>query len=253
MSLGPSPRKLQRRKGISLLGSGCLRIFIIPHTLVGIGILLVFLGKLALGTVGTKTEANIVAKTISHSKKSSRRSHSNTSYNVKFAFVHDRQSYEGQSNVGETTYGSLPEQGRIPIVYLPIAPKFFADYQDPESAFPSNTWPMLGFALFWNAIVGVFFYVAYIGPWREKQLIVQGGEADGKVLSKSFTRGYKGGTRYEITYSYTVLGATYKGSASVNAALYEATPEGAPLSVAYDLAKPQRSMAVELSDWEVVR
>ena len=246
MSLGPPPRQLKRRSAGSLLEGGCLRLFILPHILVGIGVFLLVVSKLAMGIVGSRADASIIGRTATPSSKGG------TSYHVQFTFIANRERYEGKSQMNQSAFNELPEQGRLPIVYLSFAPRYFAEYVPPGKTFPSNTWMLLAFALFWNAIVSLFAYPFYIAPWREKRLIKYGSEAGGKVLAKRLTRGSKGGTRCNIDYTYEVLGTKYKGKTQVSQRLYDATPEGAPLSVVYDPVRPKRSGAVELSEWEVV-
>jgi hypothetical protein len=226
--------------------TGCLRLFILPHTLVGIGVILIFLSKVSLGLFGTKVEARLVEKTTSLGTKG------RTSYQVRFSFAANHERSEGSSQVPRSAYDALPEQGRVPIIYLSVAPQYFSDYLAPNETFPAGTWALLGFALFWNAVVGVFVYAIYIGPWLRKRLVIFGSEAEGKVTTKHIRSGSKGGLIYEIRYNYEVQGETFSGKESTMKPLFDTSHEGDSISVTFDPKKPKRALAVAFSEWEVV-
>lgn len=214
--------------------------------LIGIGVIVIFILKIAMGVVGTKTDATVLEKTWHRGSKGG------TTYRVRFAFTDGTERHEGKSQVNQETWDRLPERGFIPIIYLPIFPEILSDYKDPKSIFPSGTGLMLGIGLFWNSIMGLFAYFIYIVPRKRKRLVIDGAEADGVVTGKETQRGSKGGITYQVRYRYTVLGETLTGKEDVPKDLFERTQEGQTISVVYAPQKPSRSVAVDLSEWEVV-
>ena len=61
-TIGPAPRTIQPRVGYKS-GAGCAKLFILPHMLIGVGVIMVFILKIAMGLVGTKTDATVLEKT----------------------------------------------------------------------------------------------------------------------------------------------------------------------------------------------
>lgn len=244
-TIGPAPRTIQPRVGYKS-GAGCAKLFILPHMLIGVGVIMVFILKIAMGLVGTKTDATVLEKTWHRGSKGG------TTYRVRFAFTAGGERHEGKSQVSQEAWEKLPERGFIPIVYLPIYQEILSDYKDPKSFFPSGTGLMLWIGLFWNGIMGVFVYFIYVVPRRRKRLVIDGAEADGVITGKEMHRGSKGGITYQVRYRYAVLGETLHGKQDVPKGTFEAALEGLQVSVAYDQQMPSRSVAVDLSEWEIV-
>ncbi len=246
MPLGPTPRKIRRRPEYKTIATGCVRLFILPHMIAGAGFLVVFLLKVVLGLAGPRVEGRVEEKFTTRGSKGS------TSHHVRFSFVTDGGLVVGKSQISAANYSALPEHGSLPVVYLPVLPQYTADYMPEGDRFPANTWAIGGFGLFWNGLLSVFVYLLYIAPWRRKWLVKNGEETTGRVVSKGTRRGSKGGTFYDVHYSYLVMGQSFQGKESVPKSVYEATTEGGPVDVVFDPAKPKRSVAVTLSEWEVV-
>lgn len=245
--LGSPPRKIKTRSRAGMFGLIFARLFILPHTVVGLGMLLLLFSKIILALIGSHTEARVLEKTTQHGAKSS------VTYKVAYSFTHGVADYSGSTQIDQKAYQRLRDGGPVPIVYLSFAPQYVSDYQDPHQRFPANTGFLLFIALFWNGIVAIFVYVLYIDPWRRKQLIIHGMEVPGQIQAKRLQRGAKGGTRHVVDYTYTVQGQLRHASITTTRAQHEACQEGDTLAIAYDPLKPQRSVPVDLSPWELVR
>ncbi len=223
-----------------------MRLFILPHMLVGIGLILALVIKLSLGLFGTRVEGTVMEKTVHED------SESGPTHHVKFAFTSGGQTCEGKAQVGADVFRSLAREDGIPVVHLPLLPQYLSTYQPPQSRFPGGTGKILGFALFWNALVGVFVGVLYIAPWRNKRLLRSGTGAAGRVTNKRMNTDSDGDRTHEVDYTYEAGGQTLQGRAKVTAAEFERTQTGAPVSVVYEPGNPRRSQVIEFSEWEVV-
>lgn len=244
-TIGPPPRKIVPRPNYKK--STWVEWFIImPHTLVGVGLLLVFLAKLAMGTIGTKVDAEMVSKYFNRSSKGG------MTYYVKYQFPVDGEMIEGRSRISHQLYQAMPEQERVPVAYLNFAPGVFSDFIEPGKTFPDNTWMLLFFSAFWNAMLFVLLHYLVFRPQRSKHLVIHGAETEGVVTDIKLTNRRQSPSAAEISYQYEVNGQPHTGKESVPMDVHDATQVGDELKVVFDPANPKRSVAVTLCPWEVV-
>ena len=72
-----------------------------------------------------------------------------------------------------------------------------------------------GFALFWNALVGVPIVFFYIVPWRNKRLLRCGTGTAGRVVDKRVNKDADGDSTHEVDYTYEAGGQTLQGKAKL--------------------------------------
>lgn len=244
-TLGLPPRQIRSRKHAGFIGLIFVRLFILPHTLLGLGLLLLLLSKFTLAIFGQQSEARVLKKTTQAGSKGG------ATYKVAYSFTHNVTEYSGNSQIDQAIYQQLRESRSIPIVYLSFLPQYVSDYREPGHFFPANTGSFFLIAIFWNGVVGVFIYVLYIDPWRRKQLIRHGTAAMGRIEAMSIQRGSKGAARYMVNYSYEVENQRHEASISTTREQYEAHQIGESVAITYDPVKPKRSVPVDLSPWEL--
>jgi len=240
-TLPPPPRTVHRK-----LGSGCginfLRLFILPHTLIGIALLVAIPINLYIQTCGRPVTAT-VDKLDTH--KSSK---GKIYYRVHYHFTLDARRYDSQDSVPLDTWNRTHAgdaiAGRAASVFGHAL--FF-------SAGPfggPSVLVLTGFALFWNSIVGVFFYIAWIAPIRQRLLVKYGAAAPGVVTGKHVIRGKN--TRYKISYTFASRNfGKQSGSCTVSRSMYDAAQADAPCTILYNSEKPRRNLAYEFCDYRV--
>lgn len=246
MSPGPPPRQLRTRSKTGSILLICVRLFVLPHVIVGIGMALVMLSKLLLVLIGTATLGTVESRTFSKERKG------RYSYHVHYSFRTDNSIHRGKTQIDCDSYDVLPERASVQVLYLGLAPEYISDILQPGKSLPPTTWKAILFAGFWNALLFPFVYLLYIMPWRRKRLVKTGAAGTGKVVARRIDRAPKGSPQYVVEYEYLALGQSYRGEEMTDESLYNAFPDGRKLSVIYDPKKPSRSVALDLCEWEIV-
>jgi hypothetical protein len=260
----PPPRPVQRRGGWQ---SGCglwfLRLFLLPHTLAGVWLLAMATASTVLWVgvllLGTEVAGNVVRKTEHRSRKGG------VYREVEYSFLVDGVEYTGKVSPDADGYAALQEGQPITVRALPWAPGGgdsiggFGRRHWPRMPGCSPFWDVTWFwfiALFWNGILSVFLWQAYVRPWFQRRLLRHGLPATGVVLQAR--SGTNRGTRFlRVRYEYTPApgdaGADrlYAGSVTATGPGFPAFEEGDELTVLYDPRRPRRSVPYRLADYEV--
>ena len=251
----PLPRPVRRRGGL-MAGCGLwfLRIFILPHTLVGVGVLVAapaysFL-TLGVWLLGEEVQGRVVRTTHSQNKKKN-----TTTYTLHYVFTVDGTEYSGQTGVSAQEQAMYKEGTPVPLRVLTVLPHY-------------GHWPLVGnysplgqvgglwfMALFWNGILSIFLWMAYYRPWYHWHLVRNGTPTSGLVRETKTHHG-KGGPSYTVRYEYAVLIGEVSdnlltGSVNTHRAIGTAFMIGDVLTILYDPAKPKRSVPYVLADFEV--
>lgn len=222
------------------------RLFVLPHMIVGVGFVFVFLIKVALGVFGTRTEGRVDLLDLKSSKKDE------VSCKLEYSFFVNEQKHHGESQVEGNSYQALKVHDKVPVVYLSWLPSLASDAIERERPFPHDTWLIGGFSVIWNGIVGVFFYVLYIEPLREKRLLKNGSIADGALTELGTSRSVKGRITYYAKYSYHVDGVIHEDTVNLTKNEYANTHVGMPIRAVYDPKSPQKSETLEYGFWKAV-
>jgi hypothetical protein len=109
--------------------------------------------------------------------------------------------------------------------------------------------PLVGAAIFWNGVLSVFLYMAWVVPVRQRWLARHGEATPGAITGKDVCRGR--GTTYTVSYAFEVDGTDYRGKCEVTSAAYQLAREGMAVTVLFDRSRPKRSLPYELSDFVV--
>jgi hypothetical protein len=250
---GPTPRRVRYRDGWA---TGCglwfIRLFILPHTLIGIGILGaalgatgVYVGVLALGT---DCQGAVV-------KKEERPGSKGKTYRyVDYEYMVAGRVHTGRVTMSEVDYEQVTVGDRFTVRALESAPQ-----TDPWVRLPGQTpladvggkWLM---ALFWNGILSIFLWTVYVRPWQVRRLVRRGQPTEGIVRAATVSIN-KGTKSYHLTYEYAapaddLLGptlftrkmtSTQKAAADVKV--------GDLVTVLYHPHKPRRSVIYKLTDY----
>lgn len=233
-----------------------MRLFLLPHTLVGIGAILFVLRTLLWIAAGHNVEATVTSarQTTTHSKGGTHQK-----YTIQYAYSDGPVARSGEGDVSSAYYASLPaalklpstrynvEAGPSPAVTVRVLSVGFASYAHPvfgSVTYGSELGGALFFALFWNGIVSVFVYMLWIAPWRQRRLLIHGRAVVGEVTCN---RGSKG--KWTIEYIYcTPEGTSHSGSASMTGKEH---PAHGPAIVVYDENRPKRSLLYAAALWQL--
>lgn len=247
------PRRVRLRDGFR---AGCalwfVRLFLLPHTLVGIGILCAALWTtgifLAVGVFGSSYDGVIVKKDASRAVKGTK------GWYVKYTYTVDGREYATEVSVSKERFAEINEGDAITVRALESSPE-----SGPWPRVPGH-WPIteLGgkwiITLFWNGIMSVFLWNMYVRPWRIRRLVRWGWPTEGIIRDVQMKTG-KGSTSYRINYEYASCpvdgsdGQLFSGkmTSTVKDASYAQT--GHLITVLYDPNKPTRSVVYRYSDY----
>src|SRR5688572_30797451 len=253
------PRRLRRRNGPEATGCGLwfLRLFILPHTLIGLGLIGWVFVNFALLVAGTSTDAQVIAKSTGRGKNEQ-------TYVVEYVFgennrFHDKTSVnravyqrialpDGKVQVEKDTSAPPPT---IPIRYLSAG-----DLHYSQSRLGTGIWGVLGFSLvfatFWNAILSIFFYMAWIGPFVGNKLYRSGTVARGKITKKRVISGRP--RRVKLTYEFETDSGQQVTSTMTAGQASRAESEayvGQVVTVLYSPDRPNKSVLYEYGNYEV--
>jgi len=147
-------------------GTGCgiwfLRLFILPHTIAGVFLLLAVPTRLGVRYLGTPVTATIERFELRTSTKSG------DYYLVTYQYMLNDRRYtdevirEVRPNVGETFAGRAAAFAGHGMFF----PSTFSITRD--------ILPLLGAAIFWNGVISVFLYIAWVVPIRQRWLVRHG-------------------------------------------------------------------------------
>jgi hypothetical protein len=247
--LNARSRRIRSRGGIGeRLVYIFVGLFILPHTLVGIGFLFAMLGGFFWALAGENRVADVERLwTTAHSK--------GQTYHVAYGYSIpelDRRRHS-EATVPRAVYEKLssaaPDRRTVTVRSLGFGPRIFYDNITQGTA---DAWRKVGLlwlgGTFWAGCVSIFAYMIYIRPWLVRRLYRRGVAVPGSIVNKRTTRDAKtGAVSHRITFRYTTLeGETHeremvahRNAGGGNARLHE------PVTVLYDAGHPKRSIAYE--------
>jgi hypothetical protein len=208
------------------------RLFILPHTAVGLFLLLIVPVRLFVENWGTPVTA-----TVDRVEPRTRKGHE--SHWISYHYLLNGKRYDGKkwqerAVVGETIEGRAAVLAGYEMFYT-------------EAPSASGLLLVLAFALFWNGLLSVILYMAWVAPLRQRWLVREGVATIGTVTNKRIGRVKN--NPYIVSYRFEVAGEEQTGECWVNAEAYERAHEGMPITVLFDPSRPQRSLPYELSDF----
>jgi len=255
----PTPRPIRRRPGHGSF-IGCVHIFILPHTLVGIGALGYAIWT-SIMTVLIALMGEVVPGEVTERQKS-RSGKGGTAYHVHYVYKVDGKDHTGSSQTDAAGFAQLDKGTRVNVRILPAFPE-----AEPQLLAPGTWNPWLGvafvwfFALFWNGIVSVFLWTLYVQPWLLRGVVARGTPTPGKIVNKEQRRGKS--TTYLVHYEFEapqveanglITGDVekWKGSMTVRPQDFDAAMIGAEETVLYDPNRPSRSLLYRFTDYEAL-
>jgi Protein of unknown function (DUF3592) len=251
----PTPRRVAAREGCAYgCGLWAVRLFCLPHTLVGpfIAYQAVRAVILSLGVLlaGVEVEGTVTRKAETQHRKG-------PYYSADYVFTVDHAQYTAQTMLDADEYASLHEGQPIPVRVWEAFPQ--SGHWPGVSGSPpygSVVGLCLG-ALFWNGMVSFIVWKFYLRPWRRRRLVRYGVPAVGRVHEVRVSQ-EKGGPAYRVYYTFTagpseLFGGRQSGSVRVSPPNDASDVKaGDVLTVLYDPKRPRRSLLYRFADHKAV-
>ena len=276
--LRPVPRPVRRRVGRGC-ALGCVQLFILPHTAVGIGMLLWALHGLTI-LIGPTVPGFITGRSSVRSSKGG------PSYFLHYTYRVGADAHAAKYQVDSSDYSQVPDGTSIGVKVSPFTPEHGSMLLVPGRAPWKEVAPRVFFALFWNGILSVFYWALYVQPWLLRSLVIKGIPVEGTIVGKDVIHGKS--TAYRLYYDYRPMttvqstpapsmsmslptnsnawdsssalsdntvreAALSKGEMDVRLEDYEAVNIGDKFTVLYAPNRPQRSVIYRFADYEVIR
>jgi hypothetical protein len=247
--LPPPPRQVRGRLGGSLW---FVRIFIMPHMLVGIGAAGYILFLLTWRLFGSDIPATVIGTKVSHSSRHGNR------YTLNYRFEANGHTRFDSDTVGWSVYqayqNQAPGQTNLPVTvhYLSLGPLHHAALR--EGNF--SLWASIGFltlwAGFWNGILSIFVYQIWVKPIRARWLYKYGEFTSGKLFNKRVRTGKS--SSYFVSYRFNdpFSGQPYESEIQVwKAADWQQAVVGQPVTVLFAQNNPKRSTVYEFGGYRI--
>jgi hypothetical protein len=227
----------------------------LPHTLVGIGMLVFFIYSLAafiaICSVGERFPGEITSLSTTRGNKGG------TTYHVNYRYEVDGTRYSESESVSADIYHRLKERQKIEVDALRSWPTWCPQ---PVIEGHSSAWGVLVlafFATFWNAIVGVFLWALFVQPLRLKKLVQTGWPAVGTIISTEMRSGKS--TTYLARYRFQAAPTNPEhkllgvyGECMVPKEMYASIKNGEQVTVLYDPNRPKSNLVYEYADYRAV-
>lgn len=250
------PRRIRAKR----LGMGLwfIRLFILPHTIVGLGALGAVVGFPIWYAFGTIHVAQVTAtRTYSSHGKNGTTHH----FEVTYTYNLEGHPRIGTADVDEQAFNEInggrqpmiekPKYGTVTMRGLGIPPLYY----DAPVRSSGSFWPTWGFlvlwASFWNGVLSVFWWMLWIRPWQVRRLYRNGRVGFGVVRDKREKSGKS--TTYYIKYEFrTEDGLHDVRENTVEAAEYHRATIGENVVVLHRDGKTKPSVLYEYGGYTCV-
>lgn len=251
----PIPRRVSPREGGCAHGCALwpIRLFILPHTLVGPFLIFQALSRivLCLGVLfaGMDVEGRIVRKIESRGKKG-------THYSAEYVYTVNQMEYPGSVSMGAEEYAATREGQTFNVkVFVPGV----EGGHWPGAGNYSPAWDVFGLciaALFWNGLLSVFLYHLYYRPWRHRWMVRRGLPA--AALVREVRQWSNKGTKMvRVHYDYVVPpnehspGGVFSGKMTGSGPRVDEVAIGI-ITVLYSPRRPEKSLVYALADFRAI-
>jgi len=236
-------------------GPGCaiwfVRLFILPHTFIGIFLIGQFLLTVLTAMFGTDIAATVTKAHTSETRKGG------TIYYIDYKYAAAGREYTNSESVGAMTFGRVSnpaeleaERPRVRVRHFEFGPLRHHLLIEAHSPWASAG-EALVFALFWNGILSVFLTLAWIAPIRRRHLVRNGVATEGTIVSTR-TRQGKGISYYaKFRFRNRENGVEIEREMQVQGkADYDAAHPGRAVTVLYWPRNPRRAVVYEFCGYQ---
>ena len=246
--LPPPPRRVRGTPG-GLSQLWFPRIFILPHTAVGIGATCWWIFGLLWVMFAANIPGYVTGTDIHTSRKGFK------SYIAKYEYRVGDEVKTGSGKVSKALYESFQNRDdprpTVTVRYLRLGPFKHAGLSGSDT-------PFGGFAFFtlwvgfWDSIMSVFLYQLWIKPLRLRQLYKHGEACEGTLVKKRVQTGKSSSYYVSYTFKHPLTGELIATESQVwNVDAWKAAKEGALVTILYAPNNPRRSAVYELGGYRV--
>ena len=154
----------------------------------------------------------------------------------------------------EAEYESILPGQTVAVKYVPVLPRLGSIALLPERSPWMDYLFLLGFALFWNGVIFVFVYMAYIMPRIRHALYTNGHIAVGRITHKKVTDNE--GSVYLIYYEFSpdlpMFAGNFAGHIDVPEEKYHSLLVGDELTIQSDPLRPRRNVSYSYGGYDVL-
>ena len=230
--LAMPPRTPRRREGHGRLFT-FVHVFLLPHTLVGVGLVGFFLLGVLHLAFGHEQDARVVDVETYMNKKGGTRT------TLHFAYDLDGERRMGSQGISADLAARYTPSAPLRVKVLALGPFTRADLAGTQG--DSSVGVLLFAALLWNGLMLVFHWTLTFRPLLWRRLVVVGSPVAGRIVGKREVRGRGGGSF--VRYEYAPDGqAPRTHEMRVRPADWEQLEPGTPATVLYDPAHPWMSV-----------
>ena len=228
-----------------------VRLFILPHTFIGIFLIGQFVLTVLTAIFGTDIAATVTKTHTSETRKGG------TIYSIDYKYTAGGREYTHSASVGATIFAAVSRPAELEgdlatvrVRHLDFGPWHHHLFVEAHSPWAS-AFQALFIALFWNGILSVFLTLAWITPIRRRLLIRNGHATTGTIVSTR-TRQGKGISYYaKFSFRNPQDGKETEREMSLGGKTdYDAAQPGKPVTVLYSERNPRRAIIYEFSGYK---
>ena len=239
----PAPRPVRRRPGRGRLLT-FIHLFILPHTVIGIGALAWALYGVVL-LLGPTVSAQVTQKAITRTSKGG------VIHTVYYSFPLGAQREQGQDTVSAETYSQLERRDRVPVRVPIIGPPLDHFVMEGDWSAVGEVSQRWFFTLIWDGVMAAFWWLLLIRPLINRNLVATGRPATATVTQREMQRGKT--TNYYLRYEFTThCGEPIRSRMSVDRDGYFRAREGEAATVLYSETRPRFNVLYPYGEYEVV-
>ena len=242
---GLPPRRVEAKTGRAL-GNGCVKLFIMPHTIVGVGWLFYVLIMSFVALFGTTVPGRVTSHETGYGYSYE------TTYYLNYDYQVGEDWLSGKQEVSGGAYRAVADNSSHPVQILVFKPNSFSLLMIPGA----NHWSKIGFlwlgVLFWNSILSVVWRAIFIAPLQAKRLLENGAIARGVLTRREIITGSYGDSHC-VYYRWTPPGHSEREEkTSVQSDEYLAAREGQNLTILFHPHNPKLNVAYRYAAYRVV-
>jgi len=228
------------------------RLFILPHMIIGVILLLAVPATIAAVFFGNVHQGRVVRTWTARGSKG------RTNYHLRYGYEAAGKERTGERTVSQWQYGKLT--GSSTRAVIPPIQVWTANlggyYFDQVVLSDESPWESVGlavvFALFWNGLLSIFVYLLWIAPWQEKQLYRWGTPVPGRIFGKHTRSGKRISYYLEYEFIHPQLGMLQKQQTVQGQQYYHVAHHGQMVTVLCYPHKKRPTVLYEFGSFECI-
>ncbi len=249
-------RRYKKHSLVRVIGGWFPRLFILPHVIIGICLIVYPFLMLITNVYGTELKATVTDKV------SYRDSEGDRAFKVAYKYTWNNKEQEEESGLNRREFKQYNVGDPINVRFFALAPDYTrtirpvrGEYAQPDLATVAF---YAFFALFWNGILSVFVLLLYIVPAVNWYLLRFGSVCEGVIVDKKTDRD-DDGKRYFVEYAFRpgrkaqLTSSDQRSTTSTDAIMWDTYSVGDPVCVLYSRTWPKAHLVFEFSGNELAK